>query len=67
MSFAILKTFLTRTEELGALRIIDEIGSTMKTIHRKGNKLTFEEVEFPAVERPPMIEVEAYRKKRGLS
>lgn len=66
MSFAILQTFLARAEELGTLKLMQDINNTMVAIRRKGERLITEESEFDVVERPPMIEVESYRKKRGL-
>jgi hypothetical protein len=66
MSFAILQTFLARAEELGTLKLMQDINNTMVAIRRKGERLITEESKFDVVERPPMIEVESYRKKRGL-
>ena len=67
MSFGILQTFLNRLHSHGH---IDQLPD-METLHRQFEvedghyrQLTHKVVEE---ERPPMIEIEAYRSKRGLA
>jgi len=66
MSYGILQTFMNRAEALGRLKISDEIPVLFKQMVEKNGKRNFKEFEIREVERPPMITVDAYRKKRGL-
>lgn len=67
MSFGILQTFLSRAQAQGKMELMDGLPYTLQQMagdHQKGRVFrTFEIREF---ERPPMVEVEAYRKKRGM-
>lgn len=66
MSFGILQTFLKRTEQLGILHDLPDLGNTLRQFQVKGKLL--EEIEHQIIEeeRPPMIEVKAYREKFGI-
>lgn len=66
MSFAILQAFFARAEELWQIKIPEETNSILRTIRRRRDGLIIDETEIAEIERPPMIEVEAYCKKRGL-
>lgn len=63
MSFGILQTFLQRTKALGLLPDTPDLNSTLRQFQAKeGN---FEQVEYHIVEeeRPPMMDIPAYRDK----
>ncbi len=66
MSFGILRSFLSRLKSLGIARHLPEISAILRQF--QWHDARYEEVEFeiPEEERPPMIEVPAYRKKHGL-
>lgn len=66
MSFGILQTFLSRVEKLGILHDLPELGKTLRQFQVKDK--IFEEIEHQLLEeeRPPMIEVKAYREKFGI-
>ena len=66
MSFAILHTFLTRLQEHGIISPGTRISKGFEMIRGKGRNLFLEREEFALVERPPMITVEEYRRKRGI-
>lgn len=63
MSFGILQTFLNRTKALGLVPELPDLNSIMRQFQvKEGN---FEQIEYHIVEeeRPPMIDIEAYRHK----
>lgn len=64
MAFGILQTFLTRMEKLGLADMKPDLVPVLRQFQAKEDK--FEQVEFTIQEeeRPPMIEVPAYREKR---
>lgn len=66
MSFAILHTFFTRLQEQGAISINKKIEEYFNLVRAKGEKIFLNREKFNFVERKPMIEIEDYRRKRGL-
>lgn len=66
MSFGILQTFLSRTEKLGILHDLPDLGKTLRQFQVKGKLLQEIEHHIFEEERPPMIEVKAYRDKFGI-
>lgn len=64
MSFGILQTFLSRLESLDLLRDIPDLGSVMRQFQSRDNQYEPLEHEIREEERPPMIEVPAYRQAR---
>ena len=67
MSFAILHTFFTRLQEQDLLRFKEEISEEFELVKRRGEDVFLKNERFTFVERPPMITVEQYRKKRRTS
>ncbi len=67
MSFNILQAFFQRVEALDTLTLNEEINHTMRLFKRLGTEYHFDIYEYEAVERPPMITIPAYRKKRLLN
>ena len=65
MSFSILQAFFRRVDALGMLTLNEEIHRTMRLFKRLGTEYRFDIHEYKAVERPPMITIPAYRKKRA--
>jgi glucosyl-3-phosphoglycerate synthase len=65
MSFGILQTFLSRIESLGILHGMPELGGVMRQFQARDNLYEVLEHPIQEVERPPMIEVAAYRQKFG--
>lgn len=63
MSFGILQTFLLRTKALGLLPNVPDLNSTLRQF--QVNEGNFEQVEYHIVEeeRPPMMDIPAYREK----
>lgn len=66
MSFGILQVFLNRAQALGKLELRDQLNQSMNTIKTKERNYFIKTHELKVVERPPMITIEAYWKKRGL-
>jgi hypothetical protein len=66
MSFAILHTFLTRLQEHGVISSGTRISKGFEMVRGREGNLFLEREEFTLVERPPMIAVEEYRRKRGI-
>ena len=66
MAFGILQTFMSRAEKLGLCTNVSDISPVLRQFQAK-NKV-YEQVEHVIREedRPPMIEVPAYREKFGL-
>jgi len=64
MAFGILQTFLARLRQQGGE--FPELSSTLRQYQAHENE--YEEVtyEIPGEERPPMLDVPAYRKLRGM-
>ena len=67
MSFGILQSFLNRMEAYGLVDRLPEMSSIFRQFQAEGNR--YEQVirEIVEEERPPMIEIEEYRRKRGIS
>ncbi len=65
MSFGILQTFLHRMHKLGLIESLPAMADTLRQFQCIDE--TYADVEYRIVEeeRPPMIEVEAYRKRYG--
>ncbi len=65
MAFGILQTFLSRARSLGIIKDLPKLNNVLRQFQTDDN--IFEAVEYKIVEeeRPPMIEVPAYRKKMG--
>lgn len=63
MSFGILQTFLNRTKALGSVPELPELNNIMRQFQVKDGH--FEQIEHHIVEeeRPPMLDIEAYRQK----
>ncbi|MCC5833377.1 MAG: glucosyl-3-phosphoglycerate synthase [Opitutales bacterium] len=63
MSFGILQSFLNRMESYGMVDRLPEMANIFRQFQAEGNR--YEQVlrEIIEEERPPMIEIEAYRKK----
>jgi glucosyl-3-phosphoglycerate synthase len=66
MSFGILQTFLSRVQKLGIMGELPELSTVLRQFQARNEEYEQEEFEIREEERPPMIEIPAYRKKRGL-
>ncbi|GAB4482803.1 MAG: hypothetical protein Kow0088_25810 [Anaerolineales bacterium] len=66
MSFAIIQTVVRKLERRFGVNLLQEVNRSMKTIHYDAGRLYLEVEEIAERERPPMIEVAAYRDRRGL-
>ncbi|MFW5687940.1 MAG: glucosyl-3-phosphoglycerate synthase [Spirochaetota bacterium] len=65
MAFGIMQTFLSRLEQLGVVGEVPEMSTVLRQFQVKDQ--LFETVEYEIVEeeRPPMLEIDAYREKTG--
>lgn len=63
MAFGILQTFIKRAKHLGIIDKIDDFKTILRQTQAKDKVYEQAELEIVEEERPPMIEVEAYRKK----
>ena len=66
MSFGILQTFLKRLQAYGVIKTEGEIQTVLRQFQARDEVYETVEHNIPEYERPPMITVPAYRKKRGL-
>lgn len=66
MAFGILQSFLTRAQKLGVIEGLPDLSVILRQF--QVHDQDFEQIEFEIreEERPPMIEVPAYREKYGL-
>ena len=67
MSFAILHTFFTRLQEQYLVSFKKRLSNEFKLVKRRGEDIFLKEERFTLVERPPMIQVEEYRRKRKVN
>ena len=66
MAFVIIKTFINRMRELGVAEIKKEMFEEMIQYSLFKNKFEPTIFNFEGQDRPPMIEIEAYREKFNL-
>ncbi len=66
MSFGILRAFIKRLQSLGLIENLPELTTTLRQFQAR--EMTLEQVlyEISEEERPPMVELEEYRARRGL-
>ena len=67
MAFAIIQVVIRRLEDRHKIRLLEDFNKTMKLIRYGPGRYYLETVEIRERERPPMIEIPEYRKKRGLA
>jgi len=67
MSFAILHTFFTRMQEQNIVSLKKKLSNEFKLVKRRKEEIFLKEERFTLVERPPMIQVEEYRRKRKVN
>jgi len=67
MSFGILRTFLERLKAGGIVRGLPDLTACLRQFEARGKCCRQVIHEIPEEERPPMIEIEAYRKKISLT
>ena len=63
MSFAILQAFISRIEKRYGVELLHLANRSMKIIHQAPERLALEINAIGDIERPPMIDVPAYREK----
>jgi nucleotide-binding universal stress UspA family protein len=66
MSFSIIQVVISHLEERHRIRLLEEINKTMNLIHYEPGHFYLETAEIREHERPPMITLPEYRRKRGL-
>jgi nucleotide-binding universal stress UspA family protein len=66
MSFVILQAVMKRIEQRHRSRLFAELGSTMKLPRSSPGALSLEVIDLADAERPPMLRIPEYRRKRGL-
>ncbi|MCD6472422.1 glucosyl-3-phosphoglycerate synthase [Candidatus Aerophobetes bacterium] len=64
MSFAILHTFFIRLQQQGIISPKEKIPDEFKLVKRRGEDIFLKKEEFTFIERPPMITIEQYRRRR---
>ncbi len=67
MAFTLIQVVLKRMEDQQRLRLMTDLNSSMKLIQHTQDQFHLEVKELRDVERPPMITVPEYRRRRGLS
>ena len=66
MSFGILQTFLKRLQNYGVIKTEGEFQTILRQFQARNDVYEAVEHDIPEYERPPMITIPGYRKKRGL-
>ncbi|MBI1276881.1 MAG: glucosyl-3-phosphoglycerate synthase [Anaerolineaceae bacterium] len=66
MSFAILQVFISRLENRYGVELLDKANRTMKLIVHEPERFALDLVDISDVQRPPMIEIPAYRDRLAL-
>jgi glucosyl-3-phosphoglycerate synthase len=67
MAFQIMQAVMKRLEERGHSRLLGELGTSMKLPRSSSHRLSLEVLELADIERPPMLRIPEYRRKRGLA
>jgi len=67
MSFAIIQVVVRRLEDRYKIRLLEEMNKTMNLIRYEPKRFYLEAVEIRERERPPMVKLPEYRRKRGLA
>ncbi|MEP6983988.1 MAG: glucosyl-3-phosphoglycerate synthase [Chloroflexota bacterium] len=65
MSFAILQVFVARLENRYGVELLDKANRTMKLIVHEPDRFALDIVDISDQQRPPMIEIPAYRDRLG--
>jgi glucosyl-3-phosphoglycerate synthase len=65
MAFVIMQAVMKRLEERGRTQLLGEMGDSMQ-LPRYQHRLSLEVTELADVERPPMLQIPEYRRRRGL-
>lgn len=63
MSFAILRSFFLRARQAGVLEVPEQLPDVYRQFVREDGVMHLSEVRLEDIERPPLIEVPAYREK----
>ncbi len=66
MSFAIIQVVIARLEGRHRIRLLEEINKTMNLIRYEPSRFYLETAEVRERERPPIITLPEYQKKRGI-
>jgi nucleotide-binding universal stress UspA family protein len=67
MAFVIMQAVMKRLEERGHAELLGEMGSSMKLPRSSAHRLSLEVLDLADIERPPMLRIPEYRRKRGLA
>ena len=67
MSFGILHTFLSRVQSLGIIKELPKLSRTLHQFQTRNDLHERVDYEMCYEERPPMIDIPAYREKMGLN
>ncbi len=62
MSFAIIQTVMRRIERRYGIQMLEDVNKTMKLIRYGERRLLLDVDEIAELERPPMLEIEEYRR-----
>jgi glucosyl-3-phosphoglycerate synthase len=66
MSFAIIQTVISKLETRYGQALLEDVNRTMKTAQYEAGQYFLDVAEIAELERPPMLTIPAYRRKRGL-
>jgi glucosyl-3-phosphoglycerate synthase len=67
MAFQIMQAVMKRLEQRGQGKLLDDMGTSMKLPRSTSQKLSLEVLDLADIERPPMLRIPEYRRKRGIA
>ncbi|WP_455381906.1 glucosyl-3-phosphoglycerate synthase [Salinispira pacifica] len=67
MSYVILSVMIERSEQLGKLALLETLGHELHLLQREGGHYLHATEAVRGTERPPMITVPDYQRKRGIA
>jgi len=66
MSYRILKILLQRADDMGRIEIFQDISDSLQVLTGVKNDYSMEKMKVWGIERPPIITIPEYRKKRNI-
>ena len=67
MAFVMTQAVMKGLEEGGHASLLGEMGTSMKLPRSSAHRLSLEVLDLADIERPPMIRIPEYRRKRGIA
>jgi nucleotide-binding universal stress UspA family protein len=66
MAFVIMQAVMKRLDERGHDELLDDMSTSMKLPRSAAHRMTLEVLDLADTERPPMVRIPEYRRRRGI-